>query len=193
MRLLMCQGYQSFLIQMDGVFELNLIDINDHNIITALCDIINDNQITEEELIKFTTKICEHCETKKICGETINAIVTSFHMEVPDAIAFVHEVISHDFFLDLEGDFKSFLRCFRTDSGQIKTQLKALLNSNHKLKRKKGRKRKQSSIFSTESYEYHDGSDDDLELIDSDEDDEGNLKYGIYIMSLNLNSFVTIL
>lgn len=174
MRLLMCQGYQSFLIHVDDIFELDLIDINDRKIISALCDIITDNQITDEELIKFTSKICEHSRTKKVCGDIISLIISGMNMEVPEAVAFTHEVISHDFFLDLEGEFSSFLYCFRTSNGQqIKEQLTALLHSNGKLKQKKGSKRKQSS---EEIMDKRDEIDDDLYLIDSDEDDEGNLK-----------------
>ena len=178
MRLLMCQGYQSFLTHIGDAFELDLIDINDENIMSTLCDVITDNQITDQELINFTTKVCENCETKKLCGETINVIIASLNMEVPDAIAFIHDVISHDFFLDLEGDLKSFLRCFRNGDGQIKAQLKALLHVSNKVKKKKGSKHTQSSNRSIESDEYQDESDDDddLDLIDSDEDNEGNLR-----------------
>ena len=68
-------------------------------------------------------------------------------MTSPEAISFIHEVISRDFFLDLSGSIKDFVRKL----SKIEEELTALLNE----------------LFSF---------GEDGEVIEEDEDEDGNLK-----------------
>ena len=201
MNLLLCQGYKGFISNIHDIFEQGLIDIKDNNIRNSLCEIVIDNQMNFDEVVFYARNICEFSRNKKICGEIVSLIITNANMQVAEAVAFAHEVTSFDFFLDLSGDFKQFLKCFRDDNEVVKVNLKNILSGRNKLKKKSHDESRQSkhriiidsdseggshdtrSESSSSSSSSHDDDEDDrssndsdVELVESDEDDDGNLR-----------------
>ena len=75
-----------------------------------------------EQQKRFTAVICEHSDTKKCCGQILK--IFTQHLLETDAACFIWDIISRDFFLDLNGSVDKFYSHFPTSlSEAIKFRL----------------------------------------------------------------------
>ena len=91
--------------------------------------------------------ICEHCEKKRSCGRILNIFTSNFCD--PNAASFIYDIIGLDFYLDLQGKTSSFMMEIRSP---VRELLRSLLSES-------------------------DMVDDDGEIVESDADSDGNLRY----------------
>lgn len=95
---------------------------------------------------ELALKICETCNTKRSCGRVLNAVSARF-APGEEAIHFVHDVVSLDFFLDMRGTLEGFL----AELPAIRVGLTEILTQNSRL-------------------------DQHGEIVDEDADEAGNLR-----------------
>jgi hypothetical protein len=86
--------------------EEGILSVKDDETIQALFEIANTSMDTQQQK-RFAFKICDHSETKHVCGKILNTFASQF--QTAEAAGFVCDVIGYDFFLDLKGSMKGFL------------------------------------------------------------------------------------
>lgn len=123
----------------------------------------------QRESQRYARTICEYADSKKVCGRILNKFTYSYTVEV--ASIFIHDIITLDFFQDLKGSMKEFLIELPIS---LKEPVNTLLSESHR-------------------------RDNEGEIIESDQDSQGNLKYGqrvtiyyIYIFYIYLNKLIYI-
>lgn len=117
----------------------------------------SEAQISQKS--RLVQKICSHSITKKSCGKILNIFTAS--MEEEEALTFVYDIITLDFFYDLEGK----MMAFKSELPRIAEELDLLL-------------REQNNV------------NDDGEFVESDDDGKGNLRQVIpCITFINLIDF----
>lgn len=94
---------------------------------------------------RYARQLCEHSPSKRICGKILNQFTSS--MTESAAAAFAYDIITMDFFQDVQGAMKDLLREVPT----FREQLESLLDESHR-------------------------RDKDGEILDSDADSQGNLR-----------------
>ena len=100
-------GHVDRFIEMIGdSFEQGILSIRDDDCIQTLREIGTESFNTNQYL-RFTRKICDHTERKKICGRVLHELAG--HMQTAEAASFICDIIGFDFFLDLSGTMKGFL------------------------------------------------------------------------------------
>jgi hypothetical protein len=76
----------------DETLENRILNLKDSSVIETLYSLY-ENSMTHDDLIQYTTMICNHCGTKKTCGKILSVFTT--HFSFMDAAVFIKEVISH--------------------------------------------------------------------------------------------------
>ena len=99
-----------------------------------------------QQFRRFVRVICDHSQTKKVCGKILNAFAC--RMTSSEACSFISEIVSYDFFLDLNGDMKGFYKQMPEIGENVKNFLSSTRNT-----------------------------DEEGNLVDSDVDEGGNLRY----------------
>ena len=94
-------------------FEQGVLSTKDDSCIQALHEIGTDSMNTNQ-YHRFTRKICDFTEKKKVCGRVLHEL--SSHMQTAEAASFICDIISFDFFLDLTGTMKGFLAAMPGDT-----------------------------------------------------------------------------
>jgi hypothetical protein len=112
----------------------------------------------ESEVVRLTSEVCGYAQTKSRCGRVLYSLTTS--LDTSAAAALIHDIITRDFFLDLEGNMKSFYREIQNED--LREFVVALLSESH-------------------------NTNDNGDIVESDEDCNGNLRYAYMI---HLLSFV---
>lgn len=106
---------------------------------------VEENDLDFNDAQRYAQAICEHCSSKRKVGKVLSYFTSRYTEE--EASSFIHDVITLDFFMDVNGTMESFFSPLK----RVRERVKALLNAGNRLN---GRG----------------------EIVDSDEDDEGNLK-----------------
>lgn len=125
-------------------FEADMFDLNDEETIQMLRD-FTENTLDQMESQKLAQLICSNSTDKQTCGKILNIFTSK--IEQNEAVSYIYDIITLDFFQDLRGNMQHFL--YEIKPG-VKEMVDALL---------------------TESYKRTSNGD----LMDSDEDSEGNL------------------
>ena len=79
-----------------------------------------------QQFRRFVRVICDHSQTKKICGRVLNAFAC--RMTSSEASSFVSDIVSYDFFLDLLGNMKVFYKQMPEIGEQVKSFLSSTRN-----------------------------------------------------------------
>jgi len=140
--LMFSEGKEHFLINIEEAFEQGLLTLKDQDTREHLYERSID--FSENDVLRYVVKLSQHASSKRICGMLLADFTAN--MSSQEAIGFVDDVISHDFFHDLRGsltDLLSYLPDIRTELTQLFEHRQSLSNG---------------------------------ELVDSDEDEEGNLR-----------------
>lgn len=103
--------------------------------------------LTSEDLKAYATVLCEYCPSTEYCGRVLEQITSK--LEVQAAAEVIVDVITLDFFPEISGTMKECL----AQLTRAKEQVEAILDD--------------------EGYERKSESGD---IIESDEDSEGNLR-----------------
>lgn len=141
------QGINQFIKHLEDAFEQGLFTLQDdetREALLALADTWND-----ENRLEYAIKLCEQADTKKTCALLLKSFTQ--HMSSPtEAVAFIQEILSYDYFQDLTGTLEhDFLPQFSED---VQEHLMKLLEGQNRRRGRSG------------------------ELVDSDEDEDGNLR-----------------
>ena len=124
-------------------FEQDLLNPSDEFTIRLL---VNSVEECEDKYVKqMALHICGFAGTKKKCGMILKHFCDE--MNSPEALDFIYDIISHDFFMDLRGKLDDFIEAIPDMSHAIRR----LIDKNFKLNSKG-------------------------EIMDSDEDENGNLR-----------------
>ena len=102
----------------------------------------------ESESIRLSLEVCGYAQTKSRCGRVLATLTDT--MDTAAAAALIHDIITRDFFLDLEGKMKSFYHEIQKDD--LREFVMALLTESHK-------------------------TNENGDIVESDEDCNGNLRY----------------
>lgn len=102
--------------------------------------------MSDFELKRFAQALCESCTSKKKCGKVLYYLLINRY-DTADAAGFIFDIVTLDFFLDVEGDMHSFY----SQLGELRERVQMLLVENDKVNAAG-------------------------ELVASDEDDAGNLR-----------------
>jgi hypothetical protein len=105
--------------------------------------------MNEFELKKFAVVLCEHSPSKTMLGQILELITTMKRMNLNTSCEFIYDIITLDFFYEIPGTMNDCLTAFKPEK---KEMLNELLNQTFTRKANTG------------------------DLMDSDEDSEGNLK-----------------
>jgi hypothetical protein len=105
--------------------------------------------MNEFELKKFSLVLCEHAPSKTILGQILELITTMKRMDLNTSCEFIYDIITLDFFYEIPGSMNDCLAALKEEK---KEMLNELLNETFDRKTNSG------------------------DLMDSDEDSEGNLK-----------------
>lgn len=96
---------------------------------------------------RFVQTICESCPSKKKVGKVLyHLLISRYTLE--EAAGFIFDIVTLDFFLDVEGDMQSFYGQLGELRERVQTLLKACNRTNEK-----------------------------GDIVASDEDEDGNLRY----------------
>ena len=99
------------------------------------------------EFRRFVQTICEACPSKKKVGKVLyHLLIRRFSIE--EAAGYIYDMVTLDFFLDVEGDMRSFY----SQLGELRPRVEMLLRTNNVL-------------------------NEHGEIVASDEDERGNLRY----------------
>ncbi len=102
--------------------------------------------MTYTDTFSYARELCEQCRSKRRMGKLLSELVEK-RFTMEEGASFIHDMVTLDFFLDIKGDVHSFYN----QLGRTKERLMDLLSSSNHLN-KRG------------------------EIVDVDEDDDGNLK-----------------
>jgi hypothetical protein len=98
----------SFAQVIEEALEQGLFDLHNTEVLDALyTEVVKVMELEEDELLRFTRKLCSFAETKGSCGVLLNIFVQ--HMEAREGGDFISRVIDRDFFADLRGDIEELL------------------------------------------------------------------------------------
>jgi hypothetical protein len=109
------------------------------------------------ELRLFSKVLCEHSKSKSVAGRVLDLITQSDKLDLEQASELLYDIVTMDFFYEIPGDMNSFLAQF----GRAEEENK-----------KPGLKERVIELLE-ENYRRNETTGD---LIESDEDSEGNLK-----------------
>jgi hypothetical protein len=99
-------------------FELGVIRVDDDKVMAKVAEIFADIPLNHQ--LKAAIQLCGHCEHKRECGRIL-AHLTSTKPTTNAAAAFICDVISQEFYLDLRGkqtEFISSVNAFYLDLGE---------------------------------------------------------------------------
>jgi hypothetical protein len=97
---------------------------------------------------RYTVTLCEHIDTKPNCGKILKKFTET--LDSSEAATFMYDIITLDFFKDLNGSMNEFYLEF--ESEEIIEMLKSLISENHEVNSQN-------------------------EIVESDEDSVGNLRF----------------
>lgn len=98
------------------------------------------------EFSRFVQSICEGCSSKKKVGKVLYHLLIGRHT-IEEAAGIIFDIVTLDFFLDVEGDMQSFYE----QLGELRDRVQALL--------------RHSNLINERG-----------DMVASDEDEQGNLK-----------------
>jgi hypothetical protein len=108
------------------------------------------------ELRLFSKVLCEHSKSKSVAGRVLDLITQSDKLDLEQASEHLYDIVTMDFFYEIPGDMNSFLahlgRGEENKKPGLKERVIELLEENYRRNETTG------------------------DLIESDEDSEGNLK-----------------
>lgn len=94
---------------------------------------------------RYARLLCEHSDSKRLCGQILHQFTAN--MTSGEAASFMYDIVTLDFFQDIRGTMKEFLR----EIPRTQEDLEGMLDASHQ-------------------------RDRDGEILDSDADSEGNLR-----------------
>lgn len=74
----------------------------------------------------YAKTLCSYCESKESCGNVLNKF--ALNLSEAEAASFIHDIITLDFFQDLEGSMNSFMN----EIPRVREHLQALLFVSHR-------------------------------------------------------------
>jgi hypothetical protein len=104
-----------------------------------------ENNMDHKESQRYARQLCEHSPSKRVCGKILLKFTSG--MSAGEAASFICDIVTLDFFQDVAGTMKEFLR----EVAPIRDEVEALLDESCR-------------------------RDKDGEIVDSDADSEGNLR-----------------
>ncbi len=107
-----------------------------------------DNDFNFTDTQRYARAIVEHCSSKRKIARILSLFAMAQY-SIGEGASFIHDIVTLDFFLDIEGSMESFFGHIKPE--ELRERLTILLSASHHLN---GRG----------------------EIVDSDEDSEGNLK-----------------
>jgi hypothetical protein len=77
--------------------------------------------------VSIATLLCEHSSKKKHCGKILNILTSA--MQTEEAVSFILNVVSHDFFLYFSGTWQDLYRKLHGVGEQVETAVRSLHGS----------------------------------------------------------------
>ena len=113
---------ESFVNRVGEGLDLDILDLSDPKVIDSLVHYSENFDNTLQ--LRLICTLCSHLDSKKSCAGILNAFTKD--MLSQQVVRFIHEVISHTFFLDLRGDMNEFIKGVSSD---VRAELNDYLHS----------------------------------------------------------------
>ena len=111
-----------------------------------LFNLATSTDMTIQQRKQFCCRLCCAMDSKRLCGQVANIFTSDLSQE--EAASFMYDIVTLDFFLDLEGNMQDFLKQVRKPAREVLEHLV-------------------SSSFNT---------DTNGDILESDADSDGNLR-----------------